>query len=149
MEVLNSGDAPALVTNAEVRRILKRAEDHAPAALNLMPSDDGTPPDPAARKEARAFRQRDWIEERTAAYIDEYVNIGAESAKSLAAALTSTTSISESDEGGFDLTDAEALQVLNHLPTEIVELHLLIEDLPSRLSEERQQDLLDCIARHR
>mmetsp|Transcript_35424 Transcript_35424/g.69768 ORF Transcript_35424/g.69768 Transcript_35424/m.69768 type:complete len:150 (+) Transcript_35424:98-547(+) len=149
MEVLNSGDAPALVTNAEVRRILKRAEDRAPAALNLMPSDDGTPPDPAARKEARAFRQRDWIEERTAAYIDEYVNIGVESAKSLAAALTSTTSISESDEGGFDLTDAEALQVLNHLPTEIVELHLLIEDLPSRLSEERQQDLLDCIARHR
>eukprot|EP00588_Corethron_pennatum_P003524 CAMPEP_0194298618 /NCGR_PEP_ID=MMETSP0169-20130528/60266_1 /TAXON_ID=218684 /ORGANISM="Corethron pennatum, Strain L29A3" /LENGTH=149 /DNA_ID=CAMNT_0039048623 /DNA_START=82 /DNA_END=531 /DNA_ORIENTATION=- len=149
MEVLNSGDAPALVTNSEVRRILQLAENRAPAAQNLMTSDDGTPPDPAARREARAFRQRDWIEERTAAYIDEFVSIGAESAKSLAAALTSKTSFSESDEGGFDLTDAEALQVLNHLPTEIVELHLLIEDLPSRLSEERQQDLLNCIARHK
>ena len=47
---------------------------------------------------------------------------------------------------GYGLTDAETLQILNHLPvTEPVEIHLMIEDLPSRLDKDRQTELLDCL----
>mmetsp|Transcript_52168 Transcript_52168/g.77818 ORF Transcript_52168/g.77818 Transcript_52168/m.77818 type:complete len:99 (+) Transcript_52168:17-313(+) len=34
------------------------------------------------------------------------------------------------------------------MPRESVEIHLLIEDLPSRLSEERQEELLGVIAKY-
>ena len=40
---------------------------------------------------------------------------------------------------GYGLTTAETLQVLNHLPTSLVELHLLIEDLEKRIPEEEKQ----------
>ena len=46
---------------------------------------------------------------------------------------------------GYGLTDGETLQILNHMPSELVELHLIIEDLPSRMSDERQEELLQLI----
>ena len=48
-------------------------------------------------------------------------------------------------EDGFGLKDGEVLQVLNMMPKEVVELHLIVEDLTSRLSEERQNELLEAI----
>merc|ERR1712183_36799 len=39
---------------------------------------------------------------------------------------------------GFGLMDAEVLQILNHMPRELVELHLIIQDLLQRLNEDRQ-----------
>jgi RNA polymerase Rpb4 len=47
---------------------------------------------------------------------------------------------------GFGLMEAEALQVLNFVPTEAVELHLMIEDLQSRMTESEQEMLLKKIA---
>jgi hypothetical protein len=47
---------------------------------------------------------------------------------------------------GFGLTQAEALQILNFMPTEAVELHLLIEDLDSRLTQKQQDGLLETIS---
>ena len=38
-----------------------------------------------------------------------------------------------------DIKLAESLQILNHLPTSLVELHLLIEDLEKRIPEEEKQ----------
>ena len=49
-------------------------------------------------------------------------------------------------DNGYGLTDGEMLQILNHMPTELVELHLIIDDLPSRMSDERQEELLQLIA---
>mmetsp|Transcript_14832 Transcript_14832/g.21216 ORF Transcript_14832/g.21216 Transcript_14832/m.21216 type:complete len:222 (-) Transcript_14832:29-694(-) len=49
---------------------------------------------------------------------------------------------------GFGLTDSETLQILNHMPTEPVEIHLLIEDLSSRMDEDRQNQLLQLISEH-
>lgn len=46
---------------------------------------------------------------------------------------------------GYGLTNGETLQILNHMPSELVELHLIIEDLPSRMSDERQEELLQLI----
>ena len=46
---------------------------------------------------------------------------------------------------GFGLTDAEAIQVLNFMPSEPVEIHLMIEELNARLSQKRQEELLELI----
>ena len=53
---------------------------------------------------------------------------------------------SDSADNGYGLTDGEMLQIINHMPTELVELHLIIDDLPSRMSDERQEELLQLIA---
>ena len=47
---------------------------------------------------------------------------------------------------GFGLTHAEAIQCLNMVPTEPVEIHLLVEDLPGRLSERQQEELLGLMS---
>ena len=49
---------------------------------------------------------------------------------------------------GFGLTDSETLQILNHMPKEVVDIHLLIEDLPNRFSDEQQEELLKVIAKY-
>ena len=55
---------------------------------------------------------------------------------------TSTSQTSAAAATGFGLTHAEAIQCLNMVPTALVEIHLVVEDLPGRLSERQQQDLL-------
>lgn len=52
------------------------------------------------------------------------------------------TAQAQQEATGFGLTHAEAIQCLNMVPTELVEIHLIVEDLPGRLSERQQQDLL-------
>jgi len=46
---------------------------------------------------------------------------------------------------GFGLTEAESLQVLNFMPTELVELHLVVDQLDARMSEREQEELLETI----
>jgi hypothetical protein len=46
---------------------------------------------------------------------------------------------------GFGLTKAEGVQLLNFMPQESVELHLMIQDLQLRMSDERQLELLKTI----
>ena len=55
------------------------------------------------------------------------------------------SSVEHQIRNGYGLTDGETLQILNHMPSELVELHLIIEDLPSRMSDERQEELLQLI----
>mmetsp|Transcript_5914 Transcript_5914/g.12128 ORF Transcript_5914/g.12128 Transcript_5914/m.12128 type:complete len:234 (+) Transcript_5914:108-809(+) len=55
------------------------------------------------------------------------------------------------DNRGYGLTDAETLQILNHMPTSLVEVHLLIEDVDKRdnLKEERDQlEFLKLVSRY-
>ena len=49
---------------------------------------------------------------------------------------------------GFGLARSEALQILNFMPSEAVELHLLIDDLDSRFSTKQQDGLLEAISRY-
>eukprot|EP00551_Chaetoceros_affinis_P011233 CAMPEP_0203672128 /NCGR_PEP_ID=MMETSP0090-20130426/7728_1 /ASSEMBLY_ACC=CAM_ASM_001088 /TAXON_ID=426623 /ORGANISM="Chaetoceros affinis, Strain CCMP159" /LENGTH=204 /DNA_ID=CAMNT_0050537381 /DNA_START=145 /DNA_END=759 /DNA_ORIENTATION=+ len=49
---------------------------------------------------------------------------------------------------GYGLTDAETLQVLNLMPTEPVEIHLMIEDLSNRLDEDEQNSMLELISQY-
>jgi RNA polymerase Rpb4 len=81
------------------------------------------------------------------------------STASLKAAAASTSARDESgdespydgDEAiatGFGLARSEALQILNFMPSEAVELHLMIDDLDSRFSTKQQDGLLDAISRY-
>lgn len=46
---------------------------------------------------------------------------------------------------GFGLTEAEALQIMNTMPSEPVEIHLMIDELQSRMSDEQQEQFLEFI----
>mmetsp|Transcript_3888 Transcript_3888/g.8376 ORF Transcript_3888/g.8376 Transcript_3888/m.8376 type:complete len:260 (+) Transcript_3888:193-972(+) len=58
--------------------------------------------------------------------------------------------LEQSGGGGanYGLTDGETLQILNHMPSELVELHLMIEDLPDRMADERQEELLALVGEY-
>jgi hypothetical protein len=58
-----------------------------------------------------------------------------------------TTSVSATiaTSKSYGLTEAETIQVLNFMPQEPVEMHLLVEDLHSRMSEKQQEEFLDMI----
>jgi len=45
----------------------------------------------------------------------------------------------------FDLTNGESLQILNFMPTELVEIHLMVEELHARMSEDQQDTLLQVV----
>lgn len=51
----------------------------------------------------------------------------------------------QSSTTGFGLTEAETLQILNFMPTEPVEIHLMVEDLHVRMSETKQEEFLNMI----
>ena len=50
---------------------------------------------------------------------------------------------------GFDLTEAESLQILNCMPTEPVEIHLMIEDLQDRMPAQQQDELLALVKEYK
>jgi hypothetical protein len=129
METLNTDKPPDLVANIEVMQILEEKI--------------------AARKEAKkvtkggtTLRQRDWIEEKVLEYL--------RSTPCVQAAPDKMPQLVKRLRGrpkeGFGLTDAETLQVLNFMPRESVEIHLMIEELQVRMPEERQDELLELVA---
>lgn len=72
---------------------------------------------------------------------------GTKRPKRIAAAAGGNAATSSNDKAsGFGLTEAESIQILNLMPQQAVEIHLMVEELHSRLSDARQQELLDLIA---
>jgi hypothetical protein len=49
---------------------------------------------------------------------------------------------------GFCLTEAEAVQVINNVCTEPVEIHLMVEELHTRMTEMEQDSLLELIGEY-
>ena len=161
MEVLKSGDAPALVTNLEAMQLLgermasrRSPHDGDDDAYDATPaaSDDGHGGD--ARK-GGPFQNRDWIERTVFDYLRSSP-CGGEGVKQermpeLVEMLRRDPSEGRpgDDSKGYGLTNAETLQILNHLPTSLVELHLLIEDIEKRHNledEENQMEFLKLIS---
>jgi len=155
MEVLKSGDAPALISNIEVMNLLKERaskRSHASDATKTK-SDSNKPPKPGP------FQNRDWIETTVLSYLESSPcnkSIILDDMSELVEILQRKPN-SSTTEDGYGLTKTEVLQVLNHLPTSPVELHLLIEDLENRpgfvgdsnkSGEEKQLELLKLISQY-
>jgi RNA polymerase Rpb4 len=62
---------------------------------------------------------------------------------------TDTSKSSSSSTTGFDLTEAEAIQIINCSPKELVDIHLLIDSLHERMSMQQHEELLSTIQQYR
>lgn len=96
----------------------------------------------ASRKNSK-LRHRDWIEENVLEYLKSTpcANTDYNQLPTLIKKLKGKTK-----DGGFGLTSAESLQILNYMPTESVDIHIMVDDLQSRIvPEERQEELLNTI----
>lgn len=163
METLKiHGDVPTLVTNAELLQILskkcrKREEAAEQAAVQLQVEQDGTtttaPGHPTATvnnsnnnsRRRDKFQHRDFIEDRTLQYLQQQTSCS----NDLADLPTLVQQLKcDVNKGGYGLTDGETLQILNCMPKESVEIHLIIEDLSSRLSEDKREEVLELIAKY-
>ena len=159
MEVLKSGDAPSLISNLEVMQLLQEriAERQAKQPGSAK---GGTGGEKKIRK--GPCQNRDWIEQTVldhlesspaggpGAKVEEMPKLVERLRRDPGGASTSTKNGGKYPPG-YGLTDAETLQVLNHLPTSLVELHLLIEDIDQREAlddEEKQMGLLRLISEY-
>lgn len=129
METLNTDKPPDLVSNIEVMQILEEKIEARKEAKK-------------ATKGGTTLRQRDWIEEKVLEYLKSTPCVRAVPDKMphLVKRLRGRP------KEGFGLTDAETLQVLNFLPQESVEIHLMIEELQARLPDEKQEELMKLVA---
>lgn len=175
MEVLQSGNAPALVTNLEVMQLLQEriaARQQQQQTQTQTTNGGGVVGDDSiSTNRNSAFQNRDWIEQTVLNHLQSSPvgGINAESfeniptlveqlrlapATSNASSSTGVQVSSPTDEqqeqlSGYGLTNTEILQLLNHLPTSLVELHVLIDDLEKREhldEEEKQSELLQLIS---
>ena len=159
MEVLIDSDSPILISNAEIlalldKKVTKRRE-------KLAMQNQGR------RKQRETKPQhREWIEEKVWDYLKNSpcVNVDVSKIDELQSILTSskrrrqlvsdptsavTGTSSKSTNTSFGLTQAEAIQIVNFLPSEPVEIHLMVEELHDRMTEASQEELLKCIAAYR
>lgn len=177
MEVLQSGNAPAIVTNVEVmillqERIALRQQTETPNGTGGgVVSDDSH-----TNSRKNPFQNRDWIEQTVLNHLQsspvgkindtllenvpKFVEILRRDPVIMSGGEKTIHSHVEHDNGqeqeseqdqliGYGLTNTETLQLLNHLPTTLVELHLLIDDLERREhldEDEKQLKLLRLIS---
>jgi len=173
MEILKSGDVPALVTNIEVMNILSENIQRRVEAEKEKAEREGLAPDETTEgqeisggvrrrvdRRQLKLRHRNHVEDTVHEYLkySACAEVDSDRMPELVARLqqndSNATTISvgggvDSDIGGFGLMDAETLQVLNLMPKEPVELHLIVEDLMGRMDEDRQRELLDLLPQYR
>ena len=98
-----------------------------------------------------------WVEERTLRYLQDtamamslmesYIDDSDEKRLTVSR-LQATVSDFIVELEKFDLTDGEILQILNLLPKEQVDLHLIIQECESRFDEQKREDLINLIAKY-
>jgi len=132
MEVLKSGESPSLISNLEVMQLLQERKDARSQGETNSISNTKT------------FQNRDWIEKSVLEYV-KTSPVGGSDVKA-----KDMSKLVERLRAEYGLTNAETLQILNHLPTSLVEVHLLIEDIEKREqldTEEKQLEFLRTIAK--
>lgn len=144
MEVLakDKSDSPFLLSNAEVIHLL---------------GDRLKSRNEKSRKKQNPknkYKHRDWIESQVVEYLKTTpcVDLERENLETFQSTLMSSKKLKSSgntaSETGFGLTEAEALQVVNFMPKEKVEIHLMVEELHTRMTDDRQDELLQYIQSH-
>jgi hypothetical protein len=135
-------DSPRLISNLEVLEILRQHPPHQPQRKRFVLAnavakqvEDYLQGTPCVRIQAencqeivqklRSHRKKRKLPKENGGGDDDLVNMEVST--------------------GFGLTHAEAVQCLNIVPTERVELHLLVDDVPGRFSETQQDDLLEVM----
>lgn len=161
MELVD-GDAesPTLISNMEVMQLLKKNIDER-SKQNRKKKNN---------KRNKLFRDRDWVEGEVHKYLESTpcVKLDPDKREEFYSKLKGSKKLRRSaespngsssyamDQGnqeqpqssatGFNLTEAEALQIMNMMPSEPVEIHLMVDELQSRMSETRQEEFLSCIS---
>jgi len=174
MEVLTDSKSrtPVLLPNTNIMKMLekevrenkKRMAKEASSPKNQRRNNLHT------NKNKNKFEHRDWIQEQVLDYLKSTpcVNIPISKLNELKSKCMSvrtkqrsplksqqdsqpdtTTTMSSATAmertTGYGLTEAEAIQIVNFMPTEPVEIHLMVEDLHARMSEAKQEEFLDLI----
>jgi hypothetical protein len=142
VEVLTDSDSPVLISNAEVMEMLNE---------KITTRNEKEAKQKRWRKQSNKNAHRDWIEEHVHDYLQTTpcVNIETSKLEELKSKLMTpkikqpTGQITKMT--GFCLTEAESIQLLNFMPREPVEIHLMVEELHARMSEKRQEELLELI----
>jgi hypothetical protein len=152
MEVLTDSDSPVLISNAEILHLLR---------TQITKRNDKNKKEQHQQQRRRnndnTFAHRDWIQEQVHAYLqttpcDTIVNLS--KLKELKSKFMASKKVRTSATGGgdtnskttgFHLTEAESIQLLNFMPREPVEIHLMVEELHARMSDKRQEELLELI----
>lgn len=137
----DESSVPILLSNRQVMDLLQeRLDARGCAPPDEPPASANTRrlPLPVRRPQQQPHRHRDWIEQR----VVEYVRNAA------AVPPIPTPQFLQRLHQRFGLTPAEALQVCNLVPTKLVELHLIVEDLHDRMTGRKQEELLKSIQEH-
>lgn len=152
MEILTNSSSPTLISNKEVLDTLKKNETERLEHESKRRK---------AKKGKSRFQHRDWIEGKVIEYLNttpcahlkDFSSMQGLQEKLISSKQQRTSSAEDKATGststGFGLTDAEALQIVNFMPTEPVEIHLMIEELHARMSEPRQEELIQVIKSYR
>ncbi|KAL7529992.1 hypothetical protein ACHAXR_004572 [Thalassiosira sp. AJA248-18] len=164
MEVLKSGDAPALVSNLEVMQLLQErmAARQQPKENSGVGSANGNNTGEENATKKSPFQHRDWIEETVLNHLQSSpvggVDVKLQDMPKLVerlrrepgtAAKGDLQNDADGQQPGYGLTNAETLQIINHLPTSPVEVHLLIEDIEKRENlddEDKQSQFLRYVS---
>ena len=143
MEVLKTEGPPALVSNLEVMQLLQERVDARQSQDGSSKGKNQGGEDKTGRKKG-PFQNRDWIEQTVLNHLQSSP-VGGADVKS-----EDMPKLVERLRRDYGLTNAEVLKTLNHLPTTLVEVHLLIEDIDKREElndEEKQSDFLRLVAK--
>lgn len=142
METLNKARPPDLITNIEVLTLLEERVSLRNAEEEEAEKEEGSNGKKKKKRANHKLRQRDWIEEQVVTYLKNTpcAKVDFDKLPPLVSKLRSTS------KDGFGLTPAETLQILNHMPTEEVDIHLMIDDIQTRLvPEDKHEALLETV----
>lgn len=109
----------------------------------------------SGKSSSRQLQHRDWVERHVIEYLSSTATTQFQTAANAAALqkLLRSSKMTRTADGtataGFDLTEAESLQIVNLSPTEPVEIHLLVEELHDRMTARKQEELLATIQSYR
>lgn len=89
-----------------------------------------------------AYAERNWMDHKVLKFLTQShskcVHVTASGARDFAR---------QADQAGLQLSPAEKLQFINHLPMELVDIHLIVEDCAGRFSEEQVEELIRIVQR--